>query len=66
MVIVYWRGKVKFAAYGTTPPERFAPWLLQGICLKVETTDAIAPSYDIRDRPNVTWRARPLCLAGHL
>ena len=33
-VIVYRRDEVKFATYGTTPPERLARWLLRDICLK--------------------------------
>ena len=37
-VIVYRGNQVKFGAYGTTPPERLARWLLRDICLRVEAT----------------------------
>jgi hypothetical protein len=37
-VIVYWRNEVKFAPYGTTPPERFAQWLLTDVYRRVNTT----------------------------
>jgi len=37
-VIVYWRNEVKFAAYGTTSPERRAKWLLTDVCRRVKAT----------------------------
>jgi hypothetical protein len=56
-VIVYCGDEVKFAAYGTTPSERVARWLLRDICLRHGATkreNAIVSSCNYQAQPEAT------------